>query len=124
MTPKKVLVIGASGVIGGAHIRNLAGRDEVTALALSRRPEEPTAANVSALAMDLIAPAQVDHQALADVSHMVFAGFIETGDMASQRAPNRALFEAALFGRTGVSKACACDLTARHEGLWKPSWCL
>ncbi len=96
MTPKKVLVIGASGVIGGAHIRNLAGRDEVTALALSRRPEEPTAANVNALAMDLSAPAQVDHQALADVSHMVFAGFIETGDMASQRAPNRALFEAAL----------------------------
>jgi nucleoside-diphosphate-sugar epimerase len=96
MMAKKVLVIGASGVIGGAHIRNLANRDGVTALALSRRPEDSPAANIAPLALDLMAPSGIDPDALRDVTHMVFAGFIETGDMASQRPPNRQLFNAAL----------------------------
>ena len=95
-TPRHVLVIGASGVIGGAHIGNLAGRPGVTALALSRRPEPAPAENIRSLALDLMAPAKVDTAALAPVTEMVFAGFIETGDMASQREPNRALFDAAL----------------------------
>ncbi len=98
-----VLVVGASGVIGGNHVARLAGRDDVDVIALARRPPDSAAANVAPLPLDLLAE---DHggvgAGLTAVSHLVYAAYIDAPDWQAQRAPNLKLFQAAL------------DLAARH----------
>ncbi len=91
-----VLVIGASGVIGGALVRHLAGRDGVTVIAAARRPETPAAGNVVALPVDLFdRSATPGDAALAAVSHLVYCAYTDAPGWQAQNEPNARLFEAA-----------------------------
>ena len=93
---KTVLVAGASGVIGGAHVRRLAGRDDVDVIALSRRPLAVEAANLRCIAADLTDPDPELGEPLRTVTHLVYAAFVDAPGWQAQRAPNAALFEASL----------------------------
>lgn len=95
MVERTHLVIGASGVIGAAHVRRLAGRAEDRVIALARRPPTVAAANVSALALDLRRPEPVASD-LEPVTHAVFCAFGDASGWEAQRTVNTALFSAAL----------------------------
>lgn len=99
-----VLVIGASGVIGGAVVRHLAGRAGVTVLAAARRPEADPAANVVPLPVDLTKPADrstapktvPSAQALGAVTHCVYCAYVDAPGWEAQNKPNADLFAAAM----------------------------
>ena len=92
-----VLVIGASGVIGGAVVKRLAGRDGMTVIAAARRPEPAEAANVTALPVDLTGSAAPAGEApLSAVTHLVYCAYVDAPGWQAQNAPNARLFIAAM----------------------------
>ena len=93
---KTVLVIGATGVIGGAHVRSLAGREDVDVVALSRRELGVQASNLRHLALDLILQVALSSNALEAVTHMVYAAFVDAPNWEAQQQPNCELFASAL----------------------------
>ncbi len=91
-----VLVIGASGVIGSAVVRHLAGRAGVSVVAAARRPEPPDAGNVVALPVDLSdRSAGAGDDSLAAVTHLVYCAYVDAPGWQAQNEPNALLFEAA-----------------------------
>ena len=95
MSKQTVVVIGASGVIGGGHVRRLAGRDNVDVIALSRRPLGVDAANLLTLPVDLADPV-ADLAPLGPVTHAVYCAYAAADGEEAQRAANAALCESAL----------------------------
>ena len=92
-----VLVIGASGVIGGAVVRRLAGRNGVAVVAAARNPETPPASNVIALPVDLTGETAIQDQSpLASVSHLVYCAYVDAPGWEAQNVPNAKLFSAGL----------------------------
>ncbi len=91
-----VLVIGASGVIGSAVVRHLAGRKGVTVIAAARRPEAPSADNVVAMPVDLTGAAAPDADPLRTVTHLVYCAYVDAPGWKAQNEPNAKLFAAAL----------------------------
>jgi nucleoside-diphosphate-sugar epimerase len=95
-----VLVIGASGVIGSAVVRHLAGREGITVIAAARRPETPAAGNVLPLSVDLTggaAPADgLSQSRLGSVTHLVYCAYVDAPGWEAQNKPNAALFAAAM----------------------------
>jgi nucleoside-diphosphate-sugar epimerase len=82
MTTKKVLVVGALGVVGRAVMEHLAGRDDVHCVGLSRRAPDfaPGAVWISADLRD----AEATRRALAghgDITHVVYAALNEQPDL-------------------------------------------
>lgn len=92
---KTVLIIGASGIIGRAHIRNLAGREDVRILAASRAPEDNPPENVTAYPIDLTS-GDVDPAPLKDVTHALYCAYVNAHGFEADRAPNVALMNGAL----------------------------
>ena len=92
---KTVLIIGASGIIGRAHIRNLAGRDDVRVLAASRTPERDLPANAAAYSVDLTSGA-FDPAPLKDVTHVLYCAYVNAHGFEADRIPNVALMNGAL----------------------------
>jgi nucleoside-diphosphate-sugar epimerase len=76
-----VLVPGSLGVIGSGLVEHLAPRPDVRITSLSRRAAPHTPADRH-LALDLLDPEAVEraHEALADVTHLAFAAYAESGD--------------------------------------------
>ncbi|WP_425403711.1 SDR family oxidoreductase [Hwanghaeella sp.] len=92
-----VLVVGASGVIGGAVVKRLAGRDDVSVIAAARKPESPVAGNVTALPVDLTGTdTQCDKALLSTVTHVVYCAYVDAPGWQAQNAPNARLFTAAM----------------------------
>jgi len=82
MTTKKVLVVGALGVVGRAVMEHLHGRPDVLCAGLSRRSAD-FARDALWIAADL-RDAQATRQALAehgDVTHLVYAALNEQPDL-------------------------------------------
>ena len=92
---KTVLIIGASGIIGRAHIRNLAGRDDVRIIAASRRPEQGLPANAVAYPVDVTA-GDFDPAPLKDVTHALYCAYVNAHGFEADRIPNVALMNGAL----------------------------
>lgn len=92
---KTVLVIGASGIIGRAHIRNLAGREDVRVLAASRSPETNLPANARAYPVDLTT-GDFDPAPLQDVTHALYCAYVNMHGFEADRIPNVALMNGAL----------------------------
>ena len=92
---KTVLVIGASGIIGRAHIRNLAGREDVRILAASRRPEPDLPENAAAYPVDLTDGA-FDPAPLKDVTQALYCAYVNAHGFEADRIPNVALMNGAL----------------------------
>ncbi len=106
---KTVLIIGASGIIGRAHIRNLADRDDVRIIAASRRPETGLPANAVAYPADLAAGG-FDPAPLKDVTHALYCAYVNAHGFEADRAPNLALMQGAL-------DLCALCPNLRHVTL-------
>ena len=94
MADRKTLVIGASGVIGGSHVRYLAGLGEPV-LGLARSPAGTGQPEIHA---DLLAggPPSDGTDALRTVTHAVYAGFAAVADGTALRTKNSALMKGAL----------------------------
>ena len=92
---KTVLIIGASGIIGRAHIRNLAGREDVRILAASRTPEPDLPANAAAYPVDLTS-GDFDPAPLTDVTHALYCAYVNAHGFEADRIPNVALMTGAL----------------------------
>ncbi len=92
---KTVLIIGASGIIGRAHIRNLAGREGVRIIAASRTPEANLPDNAVAYPVDLAAGV-FDPAPLRDVTHAVYCAYVNAHGFEADRVPNVALMNGAL----------------------------
>ena len=79
MAPKKVLVAGASGVVGEAALRHFAALPGWTAVGVARRPPADLAS--SCIAVDLADPdacrAVFSSTSMADVTHVVYAALYE-----------------------------------------------
>ncbi len=87
----RVFVIGASGVIGGAHMRRLAGRG-LPVVGLSRTN---AGTGLEEIHTDLLGDT-TGSPLLKDVSHAVFAGFVAADTEQAVRRKNAALFDATL----------------------------
>lgn len=92
---KTVLIIGASGIIGRAHIRNLAGRDDVRIIAASRTPEANLPDNAVPYPVDLAAGA-FDPAPLRTVTHVLYCAYVNAHGFEADRIPNVALLNGAL----------------------------
>jgi nucleoside-diphosphate-sugar epimerase len=89
---RKVLIAGAQGVIGRAAALRLAGQPDTEVFGLSRRTGPPMS-GVKAVSVDLLDPGQV-HDRLSrirDVTHIVFAAYIEKQTAAEKSAFNVAI---------------------------------
>lgn len=78
MTTQKVLVAGASGVVGLAALRHFAARDGVEVVGLARRPREVGGAEV--VALDLVDRAACEaavRDRFTGVTHLVYAALYE-----------------------------------------------
>ena len=91
-----VLIIGASGIIGRAHVQNLAERNHLKVIAASRRPEINLPSNALPFPIDLMSHGQVDKTVLKPVTSMVYCAYADAPNWEAQRAPNISLFNAAL----------------------------
>jgi nucleoside-diphosphate-sugar epimerase len=92
---KTALIIGASGIIGRAHIRNLAGREDVRIIAASRTPEANLPDNAVAYPADLTT-GNFDPAPLKDVTHALYCAYVNAHGFEADRVPNVALMNGAL----------------------------
>jgi nucleoside-diphosphate-sugar epimerase len=90
MTRKTALVAGATGVVGGNLLRELARDPEWDVIAVSRRAPD---LDVRHIAVDLLDAADAKRKlgGLAEVTHIFFAPYIEKPSWAEMVAPNLAL---------------------------------
>ena len=98
-----VLIIGASGIIGRAHVQNLTKRSNLNIIAASRRPETNLPSNVLPFPIDLMSNGEIDETVLKPVTTMVYCAYADAPTWEAQRAPNNLLFKAAL---DLVERAC------------------
>ena len=89
---KTTLIIGGSGIIGRAVVRNLAKEKSRRVIALSRRPEDQLPDNTLSLSIDLSEPVQESIPSLTHVTHMLYSGYIDAPGWDAQRGPNVELF--------------------------------
>lgn len=97
MADHHALVTGALGVIGGGVVDHLATLDGWKATSVSRRPDPDGRADQH-LALDLLdADARGDAAAkVADVTHLVFAAYAESGEAEQDIEVNTGMLEGAL----------------------------
>ncbi|MDB6062525.1 MAG: hypothetical protein JWM78_2628 [Verrucomicrobiaceae bacterium] len=84
MNNKKVLVVGASGLVGDAAIQQLAKSDANRVIGLSRRRPAQLPAHVAHIALDLLdaEACRINATQLSDVTHVIYAAVNETpGDL-------------------------------------------
>lgn len=100
MAGNGTVVIGASGIIGGAHIAGLLDRKAGPVTGIARRPPRIADPAYHSWALDLLAAdgstAPPDGLPLDAATHLVFAGFIDAPGWQAQREPNNRLFQATL----------------------------
>lgn len=88
MSADNYLVVGASGVTGGAIARHLAGRGH-TVTALSRNgPRRMETTDQQILRGDLSVPNGVTEGSLRHITHVVYAGYVEGASHAETTALN------------------------------------
>ncbi|MEM7267706.1 MAG: NAD-dependent epimerase/dehydratase family protein [Pseudomonadota bacterium] len=91
------LILGASGIIGRAHLQALACNPDATVIAASRKPEANLPANIIPYPVDLFEQDAADPAPLADVTHAVYCAYIERlGGFEAQNGPNGELFAGAI----------------------------
>ena len=79
----KILVVGASGVVGSAFLRNIGSRGDVQAIGLSRRPLASPHRHLKNLKYDLMDPQLGGSEKkklesdLHDVTHALYAAYID-----------------------------------------------
>jgi nucleoside-diphosphate-sugar epimerase len=98
MSDHHALVTGALGVIGGAVVDRLVGLPDWTVTSVSRRPDPATRADRH-LALDLLdadAVAKAASADVADVTHLVFAAYAESGNAIEDIEVNVGMLAAAL----------------------------
>lgn len=91
---RSVLLVGPHGVVGGAIRQRFAShRDWELATASRRAPAAAADASLRAISVDLLDPdaSTAQFASLADVTHVVFAGYTERPTMAEMVAPNVAM---------------------------------
>ena len=102
MNKPTVLVIGPHGVVGGAIARRMAVDDAWDVITASRRGA-PVGLNARHLSVDLLDPqALAGAEVLGQVTHLVYAAYVERPTMAETTAPNLAMLTHVLDGLTAV----------------------
>lgn len=98
----RVLLVGPHGAVGGAVRKRLLSNPDWELVTASRRVPAPTADDgaMRAISVDLLdADASINHFAgLADVTHLVYAGYTERSTMAEMVEPNVAMLRNTLHG--------------------------
>lgn len=76
---KKIVIAGASGLVGGAAVRLFASRDDWDVVAVSRRPALGAPSSVQHVAVDLGDRAACERAlgAISDVTHVIYAALTE-----------------------------------------------
>ena len=95
MNGKSIIVIGGSGIIGGAAVRRFAGRKGVRVIAASRTPGENLPSGVDPLSVDLSGQADTPFLDVG-ATHGLYCAFADAPGWKAQQAPNLRLFEGAL----------------------------
>lgn len=95
---RHVLVVGATGVVGGAVARHLATNSGQQVTTASRRP--CALEKVTHLSVDLLdgTATAVAFASLADVTHLVYAAYLDRPSMAETVAPSVAMLTHTLTG--------------------------
>lgn len=100
MNKPTVLIIGPHGVVGGAIARNLSADETWDVITASRR-DAPADINAKHLSVDLLDPqALTDAEILGQVTHLVYAAYVERPTMAETIEPNLAMLAHVLDGFT------------------------
>lgn len=87
MNKPTVLIIGPHGVVGGAIARNLSADETWDVITASRR-DAPADINAKHLSVDLLDPqALTDAEILGQVTHLVYAAYVERPTMAETIEP-------------------------------------
>src|SRR5690349_12117014 len=92
MSGNKTLVVGATGIIGGAMIRHLCRQKEFSVLGVSRSGGA-TACGRQTLAVDLLDPLDCERKLgpLSDIAHVFYAAYQWQPDRADEVGPNKAM---------------------------------
>lgn len=104
---RHVLVVGATGVVGGAVARHLADNPEWRVTTVSRRASSVDRAEH--LSVDLLdeKAARAALSALSDVTHVVYAAYVDRPSMAEAVVPNLSLLVHTLAGLEAAGAALA-----------------
>ena len=88
----RVLVVGATGIIGGGLMQHLARREDLAVVGVSRSGGM-AASGERTLAVDLLDPADCTAKlgAMSDVAHIFYAAYQWQPDRADEVAPNVAM---------------------------------
>ena len=87
------LVAGASGIIGRAFVRVVGDHTDAKVFAASRRPELDLPENAVPFHIDLNKWKDSNTDQLADVTHLVYSGYVDAINWEKQRKPNNDLFK-------------------------------
>lgn len=99
MKNKKALVVGASGVIGHAVVRELQKREDWAVAGISRRGAPQFMGDVPWITADIMDPASFQNNPeLADVTHVFYAAYIPNPDLAEEARINGAMIESLIKG--------------------------
>lgn len=92
MSGNKVLVIGATGIIGGGMMRYLSRQEEFSAVGVSRSGGT-TACGQTTIAVDLLDPRDCERKlgALSDIAHVFYAAYQWQPSRADEVGPNTAM---------------------------------
>ena len=116
----KVVVFGATGVVGRAAAEHFGARRDCNVVAISRRaPDLPGVEHVALDLADAEATASaMRSSALAGTTHVVFAALQESPDLAAGwRDPELIAHNAALFRNALEPLTAACASSLRHVSL-------
>lgn len=99
MSVQKALVVGASGVIGHAVVREAQKREDWSVLGLSRRGAPAFMADVPWIAADIDDPQTLAQNAqLSEVTHIFYAAYVPDPDLAEEARINGRMLRNLLAG--------------------------
>ena len=122
----KVLVVGATGIIGGAMMQHLAQKEEFSTVGVSRSGSR-AASGEPTLAVDLLNPEDCQQKlgAFTDLDHVLFAAYQWQPDRAAEVGPNRAMLANVVDAVSAASpglKSVVLVTGAKMYGMqWGPS---
>ena len=123
MSGNRILVVGATGIIGGGMMRHLSRQEEFSVLGVSRSGGA-TACGQQTLAVDLLDPRDCERKLgpLSDVAHVFYAAYQWHPDRGGEVGPNKAMLANVVDTVAGASPALKRVVLVTGAKMYGMQW--
>lgn len=123
MSQEKVLVVGATGIIGGGLMQHLSRREELCMIGISRSGGT-AASGHGTLPVDLLDPADCTQKlgSMSDVAHVFYAAYQWQPNRADEVAPNLAMLQNVVEAVSTASPALRSVVLVTGAKMYGMQW--